>query len=51
MQREKEFLVSLVTCNTGLKRLNANSRSNTEVSNEKVAELLNLRDDAPDKII
>ena len=26
-------------------------RSNAEVSNEKVAELLNLRDDAPDKII
>ena len=31
--------------------LNAKSRSNAEVSNEKVAELLNLRDDAPDKII
>ena len=31
--------------------LNAKSRSNAEVSNEKVAKLLNLRDDAPDKII
>ena len=31
--------------------LDAKSRSNAEVSNEKVAKLLNLRDDAPDKII